>query len=105
MRTIFKSEKMVSEYYREWHYSTLTLVELIVNIYNKKNKLLDSKLESLEQIKPRYSYDAFFSIFICVVKYHLKIKPLKQLNVYNKITSSLGYPIFDREYFKNYFLL
>lgn len=100
----FKSEKIITKYYKEWHYSTLILMELILKIYQNKTEGLESMLETLTQVKPRYSYDSFFRIFMCVVKYHLKIEPIKQLETYNSIKRSLGYPIFDEEYCNDYFL-
>jgi len=99
----FKSEKIISRYYREWHYSILILVELILKIYHNKVEGLESKLVTLTNVKPRYSYDSFFRIFMCVVQYHLKIEPSKQLKTYNSIKRSLEYPIFDEDYCKNYF--
>ena len=89
------------KYYQEWHYSKLKIIDCFIKLKkgNKKNSL--KQLDFISNL--RFSYDEFYEIFLCIVKYHLNINKKLQLWNYNKLSKKLNYPIFNESFLINYF--
>ena len=99
----FVDQKTSLIYYKEWHYEILILVNLFLGVFENKKMSIKKQLLLLDNFKVRYSYEAFFNIYICILKYHLKVNQRDQLLKYQKISNDLGHPIFTDAYFIEYF--
>jgi hypothetical protein len=100
--TNFKPEKITSKYYREWHFNILSIVKLFLDIHEKKNNHFDHLL-LIEKFRARYSYESMYTIFVCILKYHLRIKPKLALKSYEALSRELNYKIFNKTYLTDYF--
>lgn len=89
------------KYYQEWHYSKLKIIDCFIKLKkgDKKNSL--KQLDFISNL--RNSYDEFYEIFLCIVKYHLNINKKLQLWNYNELSKKLNYPIFNESFLINYF--
>ena len=99
--TNFKKEEVSHKYYLEWHYNMLFIVNLFLNC--KQNKCIKEQLGVIEKFRSRYSYEDFYKLFICIIKYHSNIKPKLALNTFMQIAQTLNYKIFSKSYLDDYF--
>ena len=89
------------KYYQEWHYSNLKIMDCFIKL--KKGDKINS-LKQLDLISNlRYSYDEFYEVFLCIVRYHLNLNKKLQLSKYNELSKKLNYPIFNQSFMINYF--
>ena len=89
------------KYYQEWHYSNLKIMDCFIKLKkgDKKNSL--KQLDLISNL--RYSYDEFYEVFLCIVRYHLNVNKKLQLSNYNELSKKLNYPIFNESFLINYF--
>lgn len=89
------------KYYQEWHYSNLKIMDCFIKLKkgDKKNSL--KQLDLISNL--RYSYDEFYEVFLCIVRYHLNLNKKLQLSKYNELSKKLNYPIFNQSFMINYF--
>ncbi len=100
----FKKEENIPKYYYEWYYNLLTMVKLFLAIHKKNNfYLLENQLNLIDKFGPRYSYQAFYLIFTCILKYHLNIEPKLALRTYKRVAEEIGYKIFSLNFLNDYF--
>lgn len=99
----FKPIKTTSNHFSDWHNNLLKLVNVFLDHYNKKTSGTKKQMTLLENITIRYSYNEFIEIFICIIKYNMKIEQKKQLKRYMDIINELKYPYFSIQYLEDYF--
>ena len=100
----FKQYKTRHEFYHDWHYHLLNLMILFLEIYKQPSKNnAYTQIDFIEKIKPRYSYGDFYIIFVCILKYHLKIEQELTIIKYKQVTKEIGYKFFSFKYLTNYF--
>ena len=89
------------KFYQKWHYSNLKIIDCFIKLKkgDKKNSL--KQLDFISNI--RYSYDEFYEVFLCIVRYHLNLNKKLQLSKYNELSKKLNYPIFNQSFMINYF--
>jgi hypothetical protein len=96
-------QSMNLKYYQEWHYSNLKIIDCFVMFSKGGEKELSKQLTFISNLNLRYSYDEFYEVFLCIIRYHLNIKKELQLSNYNKLSKKLNYPILNETFLINYF--
>ena len=98
---ITPKQNLTLKYYQQWHYSNLKIIDCFIKLKkgDKKNSL--KQLDFISNL--RNSYDEFYEVFLCIVRYHLNINKKLQLSNYNELSKKLNYPIFNENFLKNYF--
>lgn len=89
------------KYYQEWHYSNLKIIDCFIKLKKGDEKNSLKQLDFISNL--RYSYDEFYEVFLCIVRYHLNINKKLQHSNYNKLSKKLNYPIFNESFLINYF--
>lgn len=98
---IVPKQNLNLKYYQEWHYSNLKIIDCFVKFSKGDKKDLSKQLEFISNL--RHSYDEFYEVFLCIIKYHLNINKNIQFLNYNKLSKKLNYPIFNENFLINYF--
>ena len=91
------------KYYQEWHYSNLKIIDCYVKFSRGDKKKSSKQLAFISNLNLRYSYDEFYEVFLCIIRYHLNIKKEVQLLNYNRLSKKLNYPILNETFLINYF--
>ena len=97
---------IIQEEYHLSHQQYSYIVQLIFAIKNNDVKKIPSILKKINKDKWVLSYHSYLNLFFTIIKYHLaenKSERDNLLNQYNTICKDLNYPIFDKNYLKNYF--
>ena len=97
---------IIKEEYQAAHQQFSFILQLFLAIHNKNNKKCLAILKKIDDKKWILSYHSYINIFNCIGNYHFtkdKYEKNKFLQKYNKLCTSLNYPLFDKKYLNNYF--
>ena len=97
---------IIQEEYHLAHQQYSYIVQLILSIKNNEVMKIRSILKKINKERWVLSYHSYLSLFFTLIEYHLaenKSERDNLLNQYNTLCKDLNYPIFDKNYLKNYF--
>ena len=97
---------LIQEEYHVAHYQYSLILQFILAIKKNQFRKIAIILKKIDKQKWVLSYHCFLNIFFCIGNYHsVKIQSEKNnfFNIYIKKCEDLNYPIFDKQYLKNYF--